>query len=141
MKQISDKLYISPQPTLADIDHARTLGIVGIVNNRPADEEPGQPDVSESRAAAEGLGLKYWHIPVVPGQITLEQVRAFQGALASVDGPVLAHCKSGIRSASLYAIGEVLAGRMGRDEVVPLGRTLGLDLAGAARWLDANAAA
>jgi len=58
-----------------------------------------------------------------------------------VDGPVLAHCKSGIRSASLYAIGEVLAGRMGRDEVVPLGRTLGLDLAGAARWLDANAAA
>lgn len=141
MKQVSDKLHIAAQPTQADIDHARTLGIVGIVNNRPAGEEPGQPDVSESRAAAEGQGLTYWHIPVVPGQITLEQVRAFQGALASVDGPVLAHCKSGTRSASLYAIGEVLAGRMGKDEVVPFGRTLGLDLSGAARWLDANAAA
>lgn len=141
MKQISDKLYISAQPTQADIDHARSLGIVGIINNRPAGEEPAQPDVAESRAAAEGLGLKYWHVPVVPGQITLEQVRALQGALASAEGPVLAHCKSGTRSASLYAIGEVLDGRMGKDEVVPFGRDLGLDLSGAARWLDANAAA
>ena len=141
MKQISDKLYISAQPTQADIDHARSLDIVGIINNRPAGEEPGQPDVAESRAAAEGLGLKYWHIPVVSGQITLEQVRALQGALASADGPVLAQCKSGTRSASLYAIGEVLDGRMGKDGVVPFGRTLGLDLSAAARWLDANATA
>ena len=141
MKQVSDKLYISAQPTQADIDRARSFGIVGIINNRPSGEEPSQPNVADSRAAAEGLGLTYWHIPVVPGQITSEQVRAFQGALASAEGPVLAHCKTGTRSASLYAIGEVLDGRMGKDEVVPFGRTLGLDLSGAARWLDANAAA
>lgn len=62
MKQVSDKLYTSAQPTQADIDRARLLGIVGIINNRPAGEEPAQPDVAESRAAAEGLGLKYWHV-------------------------------------------------------------------------------
>jgi uncharacterized protein (TIGR01244 family) len=138
MEQVSDRLYVAGPPTLADIDHAPTLGII---NNRPAGEEPGQPDVAGNRAAAEGLGLKYWHVPVFPGQITLEQVRAFQGALASADGPVLAYCKSGTRSASLYAIGEVLDGRMGKDEVVQFGRTHGLDLTGAARWLAAHAAA
>jgi uncharacterized protein (TIGR01244 family) len=140
MRQVSQKLFIAGQPAQSDIDRARSLGIVGIINNRPAGEEPGQPDVAESRAAAEGLGLEYWHIPVVPGQISVEQVRAFQAALASAEGPVLAHCKSGTRSASLYAIGEVLDGRMGKDEVVPFGRTLGLDLTGAARWLDAAGA-
>ncbi|MBO6727101.1 MAG: TIGR01244 family phosphatase [Rhizobiaceae bacterium] len=139
MKQVSDKLYIAAQPTQADIDHARSIGIAAIINNRPAGEEPSQPDVAESRAAAEGFGLKYWHIPVVPGQITLEQVRTLQGALASAEGPVLAHCKTGTRSASLYAIGEVLEGRMAKQEVVPFGRPLGLDLSGAVRWLDANA--
>ena len=137
MKQVSDRLYVTAQPTQADIERAGSLGIVGIINNRPAGEEPGQPDVAESRAAAEGLGLKYWHIPVVPGHITLDQVRAFQAALASANGPVLAHCKTGTRSASLYAIGEVLDGRMAKDEVIPFGRALGLDLSGAARWLDA----
>ncbi len=141
MKQVSDRLYVAGQPTPANIDHARSLGIVGIINNRPYGEEPAQPDVAGSRAAAEALGLKYWHIPVVPGQITMEQVRALREVSASADGPVLAHCKSGTRSASLYAIGEVLDGGMRKDEVVSFGRTLGLDLSGAARWLDANAAA
>lgn len=137
MHQVSDKLYIAAQPAQADIDRLRSVGIVGIINNRPSGEEPGQPDVAKSRAAAEALGLGYWHIPVVPGRIAMEHVRAFQAALASAKGPVLAHCKSGTRSASLYAIGEVLDGRMSRDEVVPFGLTLGLDLSGAARWLDA----
>ena len=137
MKQVLDRLYVAGQPMPADIDHARTLGIVGIINNRPADEEP---DVAGSRAAAEGLGLKKWHVPVVPGEMTLEQVRAFQGSPASDDGPVLAYCKSGTRTASLYAIGEVLDGLMGKDEVVLFGRTHGLDLTGAARWLATNAA-
>lgn len=140
MNQLSDKLHIVAQPTQADINYARTLGIVGIINNRPDGEEPGQPEMAESRAAAEGQGLRYWHIPIVPGQITLEQVRAFQDALASANGPVLAHCKTGTRSASLYAIGQVLDGRMAKDELVPFGRSLGLDLSGAARWLDANVA-
>ncbi|MCO5073966.1 MAG: TIGR01244 family sulfur transferase [Rhizobiaceae bacterium] len=138
MRQVSDKLYIAAQPTAADFEHACAIGII---NNRTAGEEPAQPDIAASRATAEAQGLAYWHIPVVPGQIALEQVRAFQAALASVNGPVLAHCKTGTRSASLHAIGEVLDGRMGKDEVVPFGRTLGLDLSGAVRWLDANAAA
>jgi uncharacterized protein (TIGR01244 family) len=51
---------------------------------------------------------------------------------------VLAHCKTGTRSATLYAIGEVLDGRMERDEVIPLGQSVGLDLSGAVKWLDAH---
>ena len=138
MKQISDRLYVGPQLTAEDIIGAKSRGFAAIVNNRPDGEEPGQPSAAENRLVAEGAQLAYTHIPVTAGQISESQVRAFQKALSGAAGPVLAHCKTGTRSATLYAIGEVLDGRMDKDQVIPFGQSVGLDLSGAARWLDAN---
>jgi len=138
MKQVSDKLFIAPQLTAGDIRAAQAEGIAAIVNNRPDGEEAEQPTSSESRRVAETAGLGYTHIPVVSGQITRGQVADFQMALARADGPVLAHCKTGTRSATLYAIGEVLAGRMAKNDILPLGKRLGVDLSGAVKWLEAN---
>lgn len=139
MKQVSDKLFVSPQVTRAELIEAKAAGIAAIVNNRPDGEESGQPTAASNAAIAAELGLGYTHIRVAPGQYSLAQVRAFEAALATAEGPVLAHCKSGTRAASLYAIGEVLGGRMTKDDVTPLGQSIGLDLSGAVRWLDANA--
>jgi uncharacterized protein (TIGR01244 family) len=136
MKQISEKLHIGPQLTPDDIRQAKARGFAAIINNRPDGEEPGQFTAAENRSVAEGELLRYSHIPVVAGQISERQVRAFQEALAHAGGPVLAHCKSGTRSAILYAIGEVLDGRIDKDEIIPLGRSVGLDLSGAVKWLE-----
>lgn len=138
MKQVSDKLFIAPQLTAGDIRAAKAAGIAAIVNNRPDGEEAGQPTSEENRRIAQAEGLGYTHIPVVPGQVTRDHVKDFQAAVDQADGPVLAHCKTGTRSATLYAIGEVLEGRMSKDEVMPLGQRLGTDLSGAVKWLDAN---
>jgi uncharacterized protein (TIGR01244 family) len=138
VKKISDRLYVGPQLTAEDISRAKSRGFAAIINNRPDGEEPGQPSAAENRSAAEREQLAYTHIPVTAGQIGEGQVRAFQKAIAEADGPVLAHCRSGARSAILYAIGEVLDGRMDRNEVVPWGRKFGLDLSGAVKWLDAH---
>lgn len=138
MKQIAEKLYVAPQLTAADIRDAKAKGVVAIINNRPDGEEPGQPTAAENGAVAVAESLGYTHIPVVPGQIGEGQVRAFQKALAEANGPVLAHCKTGTRSATLYVIGEVLDGRMRKDEVIGFGQSAGLDLSGAVKWLDAH---
>ncbi|AZN72585.1 TIGR01244 family phosphatase [Georhizobium profundi] len=138
MKQISDKLFVRPQLTADDIRQARVQGFAAIINNRPDGEEPGQPTAAENRSVAEGEQLAYAHIPVTAAQVSEGQVRAFQKALSEAGGPVLAHCKTGTRSATLYAIGEVLDGRMEKDEVIPLGQSVGLDLSGAVKWLDAH---
>lgn len=138
MKQVSARLHVATQATAADLAKAKAAGVTAIINNRPDGEEPGQPRAAENAAAAADLGLGYSHIPVAPGQYSLDEVRAFQAAMTAADGPVLAHCKTGTRSASLYAIGEALDGRMSRDDILSLGQSLGLDLAGAVRWLDAN---
>lgn len=138
MKQISEKLHIRSQVTADDIRQAKANGFAAIINNRPDNEEPGQPRAADNRAVAESEGLSYSHIPIVPGQVSEAQVRAFQKALSEAGGPVLAHCKSGTRSATLYAIGEVLDGRMEREELIPFGQSVGLDLSGAVKWLDAH---
>jgi uncharacterized protein (TIGR01244 family) len=139
MKKVTDKLWISPQPTLADLEAAHNAGIKRIVNNRPDDEEPGQMSATTAAAKAAELGMDYVHIPIVPGQITPEKVRSFQQALAEAPGPVLAHCKSGTRSLTLWTIGEVLDGRLAIDEIDDLARRMGVDLAGARNWLRASA--
>lgn len=138
MKQISDRLYVAPQLTADGIRQARAQGFALIINNRPDGEEPGQPSAADNRSVAEGEQLAYAHIPVTAGQISEGQVRDFQQALSGAKGPVLAHCKTGTRSAILYAIGEVLDGRMGKDQVIPFGQSVGLDLSGAVMWLDAH---
>jgi len=138
MKQISDTLYVAPQLTADDIRDAKAKGFVTIINNRPDGEEQGQPSGTANGRVAQSEGLGYIHIPVVPGKVDESQVRAFQEALSKASGPVLAHCKTGIRSATLYVIGEVLDGRMKRDEVALFGRSLGLDLSGVVKWLDSQ---
>ena len=138
MKRISDTLYVGPQLTADDIRRAKAKGFAAIINNRPDGEEPEQPSAAENGMAAATERLGYSHIPVVPGQVSEGQVRAFQKALSEAGGPVLAHCKTGARAATLYAIGEVLDGRMRKDEVALLGQSLGLDLSGAVKWLDGH---
>lgn len=138
MKQVSQSLHVSKQPGADDFRQAKAKGIAAIINNRPDGEEPGQPSAAERRMVAKAEGLGYSHIPVVPGLVSEDQVRAFQKAVSEATGPVLAHCKTGTRSAILYAIGEVLDGRMKKEEVAPLGQRLGLDLSGAVKWLDAH---
>ncbi len=139
MRQVTDKLWISAQPTSGDLEKARAMGIAMIVNNRPDGEDFGQPTAAAQKEVAARMGMSYAHIPVTPGGIDRVQVRAFQEALANAPGPVLAHCRSGMRSAMLWAVGEVMEGRMQPRELDVVSRRIGIDLSGARNWLMAHA--
>lgn len=134
--RLSDKVFIAPQPDLAQFADLAGAGFKAVISNRPADEQPGQPSPAAEGEAAAAAGMAFHHIPVTTATITEADVRAFQKAVAATDGPVFAHCKSGLRSASLYAIGEVLDGRLSREELPARGRAWGIDLSLAARWLE-----
>jgi uncharacterized protein (TIGR01244 family) len=132
---INDRLTVSDQPDPAGFADLARQGFTAIVNARPDGEEPDQPGSAREAAAAALADLTYTFVPVTGPTITVADVRAFQKAIRRADGPVLAHCKSGTRALSLHAIGEVLDGRMKREEVEAFGRRHGFDLAVAARWL------
>lgn len=133
--KINDKLSVAGQIELEDFATLAGLGFKAVVNNRPEGEEFNQPASAEEAEAAANAGLAYAHIPVTFQTIREQDVRDLQAVLAKTDGPVLAHCRSGTRSFNLFAIGEVLDGRMNRADLPAFGAEHGLDLRGADAWL------
>ncbi|HTM96691.1 MAG TPA: TIGR01244 family sulfur transferase [Croceibacterium sp.] len=99
---VSDDLAVGPQVTLQDLPALAAAGFAGIINNRPDHEGPDQPTSLELERAARNQGLAYWYIPVVPGEMSEDDVRAFASAVSTADGPVLAFCRTGNRAAALW---------------------------------------
>ena len=87
-----------------DVAAAKEQGFTTIINNRPNDEQPGQPAGAAIEAAAHEAGLGYVAIPVDHSGFAEWQVAAMADALEKADGPVLAFCRSGTRSTFLWAL-------------------------------------
>ena len=104
MHRLTDNISVAPQITAADLDALAAQGFRSIINNRPDGEAAGQPASAELQAAAQKAGLAYRHIPVVSGDLQQAQVVAFSEALAKLQSPVLAFCRTGTRSSMLWAL-------------------------------------
>ena len=79
------------------------LGFKTVINNRPDREVPFQPRSKTLAARAKKAGLTYHYLPVISGGITQKDVDEFAALLAKTHGPVLAFCRTGTRSANLWA--------------------------------------
>lgn len=110
MRTIDETISVAPQISPADVIDIARAGFRAIVNNRPDEEEPGQPSGEAIRAAAEAAGLSYYAIPVTHAGFSMPQVEAMRAALDGADGPVFAYCRSGTRSTNLWALAEASRG-------------------------------
>jgi sulfide:quinone oxidoreductase len=137
--QLTPFLSVSPQLAEADLGILAAQGFRSVVDNRPDGEAEDQPPSAVLAAAAERVGLAYRHLPVVSGQVTDEDVAAFARALAELKGPVLAFCRTGTRSATLWALSE--AWHLDPAAILAAAAGAGYDLAGLRPRLEAAAAA
>lgn len=110
-RQLTEKVYASPQIDLDQVAEAARLGVKLIVNNRPEGESEDQIPGEEIARAAAVQGLAYIAIPVTHAGFSEWQVKAMAEALGSADGPVLAYCRSGTRSTLLWALAEASRGQ------------------------------
>lgn len=133
---LSPKLTAAGQPDAAILADLAGSRFAGIVNVRPDGEEGGQIGHDQAAAIAQEAGLGYAYVPVSSAAITEADIRAFQRAVAAIQGPVYAHCRSGTRVAILHVLGEVLDGRMRAEDIVAFGAGLGIDLSAAKAWID-----
>ncbi|TAL93412.1 MAG: TIGR01244 family phosphatase [Rhodanobacter sp.] len=131
---LNERLSVAPQIEVADIAILVAQGFRSIINNRPDDEDPGQPGNAELEAAAAQAGLGWRHIPVLSGQFTEAQVCSFAGALDELPGPVLAYCRSGTRCCALWA----LQAEDSVEAVLATTRAAGYDLSMLRPWLQRN---
>mgnify|MGYP001827540042 CR=1 FL=1 len=106
MRPISAKLSVSPQITTEDLQAIKDAGFRSIICNRPDGEEADQPTFESIRMAAEELGLETRSIPITPGQIGDDDVADFNEALSQMPGLVLAYCRTGTRSATLWTLAQ-----------------------------------
>ena len=131
-------LSVSPQLTLDGVDFAAARGVAMIINNRPDGEEPGQPTSAALAARAHAANIAYRHIPVVPGQIGDEAIAQFAAARAEATGPILAFCRTGTRSATLWGLTE--SGQRTPAAILATAHAAGYDLSAIAARLAAATA-
>ncbi|RLA35617.1 MAG: TIGR01244 family phosphatase [Gammaproteobacteria bacterium] len=106
MKKLSPRVFVSEQITTTDIGIASAQGIKTIINNRPDNEAQGQPKTADLAAAAAKLGMAFIDLPVVAGKVTDEHIEQFENMYGELQAPVLMFCRTGTRSASLWALEE-----------------------------------
>jgi sulfide:quinone oxidoreductase len=113
----------------ADIGELARAGMRTIINNRPDGEDPGQLTAADARKLAEAHGIAYHHIPITAVSLTKADVDAFAATLQSAAEPVVAHCRSGTRSALLWALTRL---RDGADPLALVAEAArhGIDIAG-----------
>ncbi|MDZ7645029.1 MAG: TIGR01244 family sulfur transferase [Woeseiaceae bacterium] len=137
IRPLSADYAVSPQLGVDDIVRAKDDGFRVIINNRPDGEEPGQPAAADLATAARDCGLDWHDVPIGPAGITAESLATFRDALAASDGPALAFCKSGMRSAAIWAF--ALAPHADIDALLTKTREAGYDLGGLRPGLEAAA--
>jgi uncharacterized protein (TIGR01244 family) len=103
IRQLDDRTFISAQIRPDDVPQLKQFDIDLIINNRPDGEEASQPLAVDIEAAASAAGIAYRAVPIAKG-IGPSEVEEMRQALEATDGNVLAYCKSGQRSALVWAL-------------------------------------
>jgi len=88
----------------ADFAAAAALGFRAIVSNLPDGESSRYPSGAAEGKFAADAGLSFRHIPATKHEVFGDRVvDATSSALSELQGPVLAHCASGLRSTLAWA--------------------------------------
>ena len=126
-------IYITPQfavtsaLTPEDFAAAAAMGFRSVLSNRPDGEAEGQLTGRAEAVLAWQSGLQFRHVPA--GKLDLftdEVVERMADAVATLKGPILAHCASGIRSAIAWAAASARGGNV--DCVLKALEQAGFDL-------------
>ncbi|GHF17393.1 hypothetical protein GCM10017044_09710 [Kordiimonas sediminis] len=128
IKKISPNLSVSPQISATDISVLKAAGFQSIINNRPDNEEDGQPSSADLKSVAAEAGMDYVHQPITPGQISDGDVADFAANMKGMKGPVLAFCRTGTRAINLWALSE--AHSLSVDAILETAKDAGYNLDG-----------
>jgi sulfide:quinone oxidoreductase len=103
LRQIADNCFVAGQISLLDLEHLQRIGVQTVINNRPDHEASNQPTHAELLAKAHSLGLVMHHLPLAAGTAPSAQLlQDFKAVFDAANKPVLAFCRSGTRSTSIY---------------------------------------
>ena len=131
IRSLTGELSVSPQIAPADLAALAATGFRSIVCNRPDGEGADQPLFSELERAAEACGLQARYLPAESGKVSDEQGTEFAALMAELPKPVLAFCRTGMRSTTMWALSQ--SGRLPLPQIIETATRAGFDLKGVVR--------
>jgi uncharacterized protein (TIGR01244 family) len=137
---VTDDFAVAAQISAEDIARAAEAGYRTIINNRPDGEAPGQPPNRALTEAAAEAKIDYYALPFA-GPPPPELVDALTTLLADSERPILAFCRTGTRSITLWAFAQAKAGALSPDAIIAKAAAAGYDLAAHRPVLERLAAA
>lgn len=133
---LNEQMSITGALGIRDIDGLKAKGFTAIICNRPDYEDGGQSLAAEMESRATELGMRFLHIPVTQTGPTMQDIQMTKEALDSAEGPILAYCKSGMRSAMLWSLASAVSGGVTSDQLLSTVASAGFDLSGLRPALD-----
>ena len=128
LKQVNPEFYVAEQITVQDVQHIASQGIQSIICNRPDGEGADQPNVIEIQQAAAQHGIHIEYLPVTSGKVSDEQAEEFKNLYLKMQKPILAYCRTGTRSITLWALAQLSDQPL--DQILLKAKSLGYDLQG-----------
>lgn len=126
IKSLTPNLSISPQILVSDMRALADAGFKAVICNRPDGEGPDQPSFKEIEAAAHEFGLQAQYLPVESGKVRDEEGQTFGQLLNTLPGPVVAYCRTGMRSTTLWALSQ--AGVIPLPRILEASQKVGFDM-------------
>ena len=131
IKSLTADLSVSEQIMPTDMQGIKDAGFRAVICNRPDGEGANQPTFEEITTAAEKVGLATSYIPIVAGKVSDDDAAAFDKALTELPGPVLAYCRTGTRSTTLWSLGQ--AKMRSLADILAATKAAGYDMGGVVR--------
>ena len=125
---IDTEISVSPQITAADVAEIAKAGFKTIICNRPDGEGNDQPLFHEIEEAAGKRSIATHYLPVKSGVVSDDDAASFGKMLDAAPKPVLAYCRTGTRSVTLWSLSR--AGKMALPDVLAKAKDAGYDMHG-----------
>jgi sulfide:quinone oxidoreductase len=127
IKNITADFGVSEQILPEQMAALAAAGFKSIICNRPDGEAADQRNFVEIEAAAQAAGLSCSYLPVVAGKVSDDDVVDFTMTLESLPAPVLAYCRTGNRSMTLWSLAQAGKG-VDRNEILRRASAAGYDM-------------
>ncbi|MEY8875368.1 MAG: TIGR01244 family sulfur transferase [Leptothrix sp. (in: b-proteobacteria)] len=131
IRTLSPDLSVVAQIGRDDLAAIAAAGYRSVICNRPDGEGADQPGYAEIEQAAQRAGVQTRYLPAESGKVSDEQGRAFGALMAELPKPVLAYCRTGMRSTTMWALSQ--AGSLQLPQIIERASKAGFDLKGVVR--------
>ncbi len=131
IKSLTTDLSVSGQIMPSDMQAIKNAGFKSIICNRPDGEGADQPTCEEIAKTASKLGIQMGYLPIIAGKVTDDDATAFRKLLSEQPGPILAYCRTGTRSTTLWALCQ--SGQRSLADILATTKAAGYDMGGVVR--------